>query len=96
MFNILIPLGAFLSAGVGFLAIRVLMGLGIGLISYGAVGVVLAQLFDMAQGYYNSAPAFALQLLGLSGFGQGIGLIIGAITFRASFMFMARLGVIPK
>lgn len=96
MFNILIPLGAFLSAGVGFLAVRALMGLGIGLISYGAVGVVLAQLFTMAQGYYNNVPTFALQIIGLAGFGQGIGIIIGAITFRASFMFMARLGVIPK
>lgn len=89
-------MGAFLSAGVGFLAIRVLMGLGIGLISYGAVGIVLAQLFDMAQGLYNNAPFFALQLLGLAGFGQGMGIIVGAITFRVSFLLMPRLGVIPK
>ncbi|WP_350152989.1 hypothetical protein [Nitrosomonas sp.] len=51
MFNILIPLGAFLSAGVGFLAIRALMGVGVGLISYGAVLIVIEQLFALAQGY---------------------------------------------
>lgn len=96
MFNILIPLGAFLSAGVGFLAIRALMGVGVGLISYGAVLIVIEQLFTLAQGYYNSAPAFALQIIGLAGFGQAIGIIAGAITFRATFMFMSRLGVLPK
>lgn len=96
MFNILIPLGAFLSAGVGFLAVRALTGLGIGLISYGAVGIVLQQLISMAQGHYNNFPAFALQIVGLSGFGQGFGIIAGAITFRATFMLMSKLGVIPK
>jgi len=96
MFNILIPLGAFLSAGMGYLAVRAAMGLGIGLITYGAVGIVLAQLFTMAQGYYNNVPTFALQIIGLAGFGQGFGIIAAAITFRATFVFMARLGVMPK
>ncbi|MBS0498238.1 MAG: DUF2523 domain-containing protein [Gammaproteobacteria bacterium] len=94
--NILIPLGAFLSAGVGFLAIRALTGVGVGLISYGAVLIVIEQLFSLAQGYYNNIPAFALQIVGLAGFGQAIGIIAGAITFRATFVFMSRLGVIPK
>ena len=96
MFNILIPLGAFLSAGVGFLAVRALMGVDLGLISYGAVGVVLQQLLTLAQGHYNNIPAFALQIAGLSGIGQALGMIAGAITFRATFMLMSKLGVIPK
>ncbi|WP_350152988.1 DUF2523 family protein [Nitrosomonas sp.] len=50
----------------------------------------------MPKGINNNAPAFALQIIGLAGFGQAIGIIAGAITFRATFMFMARLGVIPK
>ena len=96
MFNILIPLGAFLSAGMGYLAVRALMGVGVGLITYGAVGIVLAQLFSMAQGYYNAFPSFALQVVGLAGFGQGIGIIVGAISFRLTFVLLPRLGVIPK
>ena len=96
MFNILIPLGAFLSAGMGYLAVRALMGVGVGLISYGAVGIVIQQLLTLAQGHYNNFPAFALQIVGLSGFGQALGMIAGAITFRATFMLMSKLGVIPK
>ncbi len=96
MFSFLIPLGAFLSAGVGYLAIRVLLALGIGFISYGAVLTVLNQLFTMAQGHYNNIPSFALQIIGLAGIGEGLGIITGAITFRATFLFMTKLGVIPK
>lgn len=96
MFNILIPLGAFLSAGMGYLAVRAAMGLGIGLISYTAVTEVLHQLLVLAQGHYNNIPVFALQLVNISGFGQALGMIAGAITFRATFVLLARLGVIPK
>ena len=96
MFSILIPLGAFLSAGIGYLAIRVLMALGIGMISYAGVLVVLNQLFTMAQGHYNNIPTFALQIVGLAGFGEALGIIAAAITFRATFVFMNKLGVIPK
>ncbi len=60
MFNILILLGAFLSAGMGFLAVRALMSVGVGFISYGTVGIVLQQLLTLAQGHYNNIPAFAL------------------------------------
>lgn len=96
MFNILIPFFAPLTAGIGFLAIRALTGLGIGVVSYSAVGLVLQQLLTLAQGHYNNIPAFALQIAGLSGIGQALGMIAGAITFRATFMLMSKLGVIPK
>ncbi|MBK7491478.1 MAG: DUF2523 domain-containing protein [Nitrosomonas sp.] len=71
-------------------------GFRIGLISYGAVGVVLAQLFTMAQGYYNNVPTFALQNHRPARFGQAIGIIAGAITFRLTFLLLPKLGVIPK
>ncbi|PTQ76477.1 uncharacterized protein DUF2523 [Nitrosomonas oligotropha] len=97
MFNLLIiPLGAFLSSYVGFLAVRALMGLGIGLISYGAISVAFEALFSQALGIYNSIPAVALQIINLAGFGQGIGIIMGAITFRMTFMLLPKIGVIPK
>lgn len=96
MFNILIPLGAFLSAGMGFLAVRAATGLGIGLITYDVIDTVLTALFFAAQTHYNSIPAFAFSIINLAGFGQAFGIIAAAITFRASFVFMSRLGVIPK
>ena len=97
MFNLLvIPLGAFLSSYVGYLAARALMGLGMGVISYGAISIALELLYAQAQGYYNNIPSFALQIIGLAGFGQGLGIIMGAITFRMVFMLMPKIGVIPK
>jgi len=96
MFSILIPLGAFLSAGVGYLAVRVLLALGIGFISYAAVIALLTQLFSMAQGYYNNIPSLALSIINLAGIGDGLGIITGAITFRATFVFVTKLGVLPK
>lgn len=97
MFNLLvIPLGAFLSSYVGFLAVRALMGLGIGVISYGAIAIALELLYSQAQGFYNNVPSFALQIIGLAGFGQGLGIIMGAITFRMTFVLLPKLGVIPK
>ena len=96
MFSILIPLGAFLSAGVGYLAARVLIGLGIGIIAYGSVIILLQQLFIQAQGYYNNIPTIALQLLNLAGFGDALGILMGATLARAAFVFLPKLGVIPK
>lgn len=94
--TILVPLGAFLSAGVGYLAVRALTGIGVGIISYTAITALLQQLLTLAQGYYSNIPSFALQIVGLAGFGQAIGIIAGAITFRATFVFMSRLGILPK
>ena len=97
MFNLLvIPLGAFLSSYVGFLAVRALMGLGIGVISYGAIAIAFELLLTQAMGYYNNVPAFALQIINLAGFGQALGIIMGAITFRMTFLLLPKLGVIPK
>ncbi|MBP6058249.1 MAG: DUF2523 domain-containing protein [Nitrosomonas sp.] len=97
MFNLLIiPLGAFLSSYVGFLAVRALMGLGIGVISYGAIAIAFELLYAQAQGYYGNIPSFALQIINLAGFGQALGIIMGAITFRMTFLLLPKLGVIPK
>ena len=96
MLSILIPLGAFLSAGVGYLAARVLIGLGIGVIAYGSVIILLNQLFIQAQGYYNNVSVFALQILGLAGFGEALGILMASILARAAFVFLPKLGVIPK
>ena len=93
---IIIPLGAFLSAGIGFLAIKALLALGIGFITYQGVDLALGQLFSAAQGHYNNIPSFALQIAGLGGLGQAFGMISGAITFRMTFVLMKRLGVIPN
>lgn len=96
MTSIIIALGAFFTTYGAYIAIRILTGIGLGIISYAAVGLAVESLFNAAKGHYNNIPTFALQLLGLAGAGDSLGLITGAITFRLTFVFMNRIGVLPK
>lgn len=89
---IIIGLGAFFTTYGAYIAIRILTGIGLGIISYAAVGSAVESLFQESKGYYNNIPTIALQLLGLAGAGDALGLITGAITF----VFMNRIGVLPK
>lgn len=90
------PLGAFLATYGGYIVIKVLLSLGIGVISYAAVTALIAQLLTLAQTHYGSFPAFSLQIANLAGFGQAFGIIAGALLFRASFIFINKIGLLPK
>ena len=58
--------------------------------------ILLNQIFVQAQGYYNNVPVFTLQILNLAGFGDAMGIVMGAVLARAAFVFLPKLGVIPK
>lgn len=90
------PLGAFLTTYGGYIVIKILLSLGIGVISYAAITALIAQLLASAQSLYGGFPAFALQIANLAGFGQAFGIIAGALLFRASFIFINKIGLLPK
>jgi hypothetical protein len=90
-----IPLGAFLQSSVGALAKRVLISLGIGVVTWGGVSTAINQFIDYAHAAYSGLPAYASAFLGLSGVGTGLGMVAGALTFRAAYMALPRLGVLP-
>lgn len=95
--NILIPLGAFLQAAVGPLAVRVLTSLGIGVISYAGLTVSVNSALSYAQTQYAGLPSAVANLAGLAGFGQCLGIITAAITFRVAFLAQRKaLGVLNK
>jgi hypothetical protein len=89
-------LGAFLDGAVGDLAKKTLTALGLGVISFSAVLVAFNFFIDLAQTHYNSMPSFALNLLGLAGFGDAFGMIAGACGFRVGYQMTSKIGVIPK
>lgn len=91
-----IPLGAFLSGAVGSLAKRVLSSLGIGVISFAAVAAALNTALGYAQSAYTGLPQYAAAFLGLAGVGYGLGLVAAALTFRAAFLALPKLGVLTK
>lgn len=95
--NILVPLGQFLESAVGPLAKRVLSSLGLGFLSYSAVTLVMQQAIDFAKTHYQGLPADVLALAGLSGIGEGLGIIASAMIFRVSFNAQRKvIGVLNK
>jgi hypothetical protein len=91
-----IPLGAFLQSSVGALAKRVLIALGFGMVSFGAITAALNKLIGIAQSAYTGLPAYAFAFLGLAGVGYGLGLVAGALTFRAAYIAMPKLMALSK
>lgn len=95
--NILVALGNFLESAVGPLAKRVLVSLGIGIISYASVGTIMEQAIDAAKGHYQGLPTAVLGLAGLAGFGEAFGIIAAAMIFRVTWNSQTKvLGVLNK
>ncbi len=95
--NILIPLGAFLQAAAGPLAVRVLTSLGLGFISFSALNLVVEGAINYAQTQYSGLPSAVANLAGLAGLGECLGIISGAIVFRISLQAQRKvIGVLNK
>lgn len=72
----------FLAAAVGPLAIRALVAVGFGVVSFTGVTTAFSGLTSYAQQYWAAMPADLLTLLGLCGFPTAIGLVFGAMVGR--------------
>lgn len=92
----LIKLGAFLQAAVGPLAKRVLAALGLGIISGSAVVVATTQLADFVRDTAGAFTGYVAAVYSLSGLNIGIGMVLGAIAFRAAYAALPKLGVLSK
>lgn len=92
----LIKLGAFLQAAVGPLAKRVLVALGIGVISGAAIVTATAQLADYVRATAGGFSGYVAAVYGLSGANTGIGMLLGAMAFKAAFAALPKLGVLAK
>jgi hypothetical protein len=88
--------GAFLMALVGPLARRVLLSLGLGVISYAGLSLVASQVVDAVRASYNGMTGVVLDLVNLIGFGQAVGIVLGAIVARAALAAVARIGVLSS
>lgn len=75
-------LWSFLLAAVGPLAIRVLSALGISMLTFVGVEAVVNELIQYVTTAWSSLAGDAALLLGLAGLGQGMGIVLGAITAR--------------
>lgn len=70
---------------------RILSSLGIGWLTYTGYKSALESLVSSVQSHINSVPVEIYNLLALSGFVTGIGVILAAIVARAGFVFVDKL-----
>lgn len=86
------PFGAFLLGLVGPLATRVMIALGLGVISYAGLSLIAEQVRDAIIDKYSLISGSVLDLLNLIGFGEAIGIVLGAIIARAAFAAVSKIG----
>jgi hypothetical protein len=85
-------LAAFLMGLATPLVRRVLIALGLGLVSYAGLNVVATQIVDAVKANYENMSGTVLDLMNLIGAGQALGIIVGGIVARAAFAAVSRIG----
>ncbi|WP_297927700.1 DUF2523 family protein [Metallibacterium sp.] len=85
-------LGELLTGLLGGLLARVLIGAGMGVVTYGVLTTAVAGALSAMVAQFGGIPADMLNLLLLSGVGQGLSIIGAAMSARAA-MRAASVGV---
>lgn len=75
-------LGTWLLSMMQPLIARILTALGFSIVTITGFELVIGQLKDMVKGGINTLPADTLNLFLYAGGGQGVGMILGAITTK--------------
>lgn len=88
----MVNLAVWLAAIVWPLAQKVLLGLGVGWLTYEAVTVALNVVRASVLAQLGAISGAMLQVLSLSGCMEAVGIILGAVAARASLLVLARLG----
>ncbi|MBN8454825.1 DUF2523 family protein [Accumulibacter sp.] len=88
-------MAAFLLAMAGPLAARVLVSIGVGILTYEGVVLVAGQIQTQVVNLWGQLPLAFTQLAALSGLSTAFGIIIGGILARASIYAAVRLGLLP-
>jgi len=76
-----------------FAIVRVLVYLGFGVVTYGAVIYALNEAIDKAAIAYNSMPGDVLQFLAIAGVPQALGIMVGALIAAATLKFAKRIAL---
>jgi hypothetical protein len=83
-------LAAWLAAMVSPLLVRAMLALGVSLVTYTGVTEGVRGLIDMAKTMYGGLPADILNLAGLAGVGEGLGIVLGALVARTALWVMSK------
>lgn len=86
-------LAAFLIGIAGSLAARVLLSLGIGIVSYAAVTTLVSSIISQMQAQYFALPTSTLQMANLGGIGDFLAILTAAFITRASLLVLKRFRI---
>lgn len=75
--------------------VRLLLMLGVGIVTYGSVIAAISFVVGHLKDAYNSLPSTALSLMAIAGVPECLGIITGAIVARASLQFVKRFAILP-
>lgn len=89
----MVNFGSFLVALAGPVARRVMLSLGLGVVSYAGLTLVADQVKSAVISNYGNLSGSVLDLLNLIGAGQALGIVMGGIIARAAFAAVSRIGV---
>lgn len=81
----------FLLAAAWPLVKKVLLMLGIGWVTYEGLGLVATQATNAVASYWGAMPLSFIQIGSLAGIPQAIGITLGAIAARVSFIAIGKL-----
>lgn len=85
-----------LQSAAGPIAKRVLAALGMGVVSYSAINAALSGVQSAVTSAYGSISGEIAGILSLAGFGQAMGIVLGAMVARISYAQLSKLQILAK
>lgn len=86
-------IAAWLLSIAGPIVTRVLIQLGVGVVSYAAVVAAVNTLISKARGNYDNLPSDILQVFAIAGFNDAFGIVVAAIMARLSIQVWKRFQI---
>lgn len=86
--------GLYLASVAAPIAQRVLIGLGVGTITYIGLDAAFTSVKNSVVSNWGAIPQGALAVLSVSGVSQAVGIILGALSARLVMIQIKRLGVL--
>ena len=90
------PIAAFLVAMAWPIAKKVLVMLGIGVITYGGLQLIGQQVQSAIISSYGQLGSSVLGVFGLAGIPESIGILLGAINARIAFVAVGKIGKVAS
>lgn len=87
-------MGNFLLAITSSIVARVLLALGMGVVSYQALSSIAEIVVDNVNNTYNNLPAAVIDILDMAGFGASLSILGSALITRAGLMAIKKLRIL--